>query len=129
MSGRIVHFEIPFDDADRAHSFYEQAFGWKLDRMPDMGYTLVSTGPVSAEGMPTEPGFINGGMLSREYAPGSGPIVVIDVADLDAAIARVEELGAETVVGRTEVGDMGWSAYFKDTEGNIVGLWQTAGTG
>ena len=31
MSGRIVHFEIPFDDGDRARSFYKDAFGWKLD--------------------------------------------------------------------------------------------------
>jgi hypothetical protein len=129
MSGRIVHFEIPFDDGDRAHSFYEQAFGWSLNRIPDMGYTMVSTGPVSEEGIPTEPGFINGGMLSLEYAPSSGPIVVIDVTDLDAALAKVVELGAETVVERTEVGEMGWSAYFRDPEGNVMGLWQSANPG
>jgi len=40
-----VHFEIPFDDGERASSFYADAFGWKLDAMPDMHYVLVTTGP------------------------------------------------------------------------------------
>jgi hypothetical protein len=79
--------------------------------------------------MPTEPGFINGGMLDRAYNAATGPIVVIDVTDLDSALAKVEELGGEIVVGRTQVADMGWSAYFRDTEGNVMGLWQSATAG
>jgi hypothetical protein len=129
MSGRIVHFEIPFDDAGRAHAFYEQAFGWNLNHLAEMNYTMVTTGPVSEQGMPTEPGFINGGMLDRAYNAATGPIVVIDVTDLDSALAKVEELGGEIVVGRTQVADMGWSAYFRDTEGNVMGLWQSATAG
>ena len=65
MSGRVVHFEVPFDDGDRARSFYKEAFGWQIMEMPEMGYTIVMTGPSDDSG-PTEPGFINGGMLSRE---------------------------------------------------------------
>ena len=61
---RVVHFEVPFDDADRAHTFYREAFGWQLQSMPGMGYTLVTSGPTGERG-PTEPGFINGGMMSR----------------------------------------------------------------
>jgi uncharacterized protein len=125
MSGRIVHFEIPYDDGERAHAFYEKAFGWKLDRMPEMSYTMVSTGPSGDQG-PTEPGFINGGMFDRSDNGAPGAVVVIDVDDIDAALATVTELGGESLVGRTPVGEMGWSAYFKDTEGNLVGLWQTA---
>lgn len=124
----MVHFEIPFDDADRAHNFYETVFGWNLDRIPDLDYTMVSTGP-SGETGPTEPGFINGGMFKREDDTPPGTQVVIDVDDIDAALAKVEELGGEAVVGRSPVGDMGWSAYFKDTEGNVVGLWQSAPQG
>ena len=30
MSGRVVHFEMPFDDGDRASDFYTRAFGWQL---------------------------------------------------------------------------------------------------
>ena len=125
MSGRVVHFEIPFDDSERAHEFYDRAFGWQLNDMPEMSYTLVSTGPSGEEG-PTEPGFIGGGMMNRDDSPSPGPIVVIDVEDLDSALVTIEELGGKTVVGRTPVGEMGFSAYFKDTEDNLMGLWQTA---
>jgi predicted enzyme related to lactoylglutathione lyase len=124
MSGRVVHFEIPFDDADRARAFYRDVFGWQLLEMPDMSYTLVMTGPSGDEG-PTEPGFVNGGMLRRE-GPTHSPVLVIDVEDIDATLATIEQQGGETLVGRQQVGDMGWAAYFKDAEGNTLGLWQTA---
>jgi predicted enzyme related to lactoylglutathione lyase len=125
MSGQVVHFEISFDDAERAHAFYEKVFGWDLNHIPEMDYTMVSTGPSGEQG-PTEPGFINGGMFQKEDASTPGTTVVIDVDDIDAALAKVEELGGQSVVGRTPVGDMGWSAYFLDTEGNRIGLWESA---
>lgn len=123
MSGRVVHFEIPFDDGDRARAFYREAFGWQLQDW-EGSYTLATTGPTGETG-PQEAGFINGGMMRRE-GPGDGPIVVIDVDDIDAALAKVEELGGQTLLGRQAVGEMGWTAYFKDVEGNSIGLWQTA---
>ncbi len=129
MSGRVVHFEIPYDDGDRARSFYKEIFGWQLVTMPEMGgYTLVTTGPSGDQG-PTEPGFINGGMLSREQGATSGPVVVVDVPSIDAALEKIDTLGGSTVVGKTPVGDMGFAAYFTDPEGNVVGLWETAGQG
>jgi len=124
MSGRVVHFEIPFDDGDRALAFYGEIFGWDLMVMPEMSYTLATTGPSGDEG-PSEPGFVNGGMLRRE-SPTEGPIIVIDVDDIDATLAKVEAQGGQTLLGRQQVGEMGWAAYFKDVEGNTMGLWQTA---
>jgi uncharacterized protein len=125
MAGRVVHFEIPFEDGDRAQQFYKSAFDWQLQGMPGMGYVLVSTGPTGETG-PTEPGFVNGGMLSREDSPSAAPVIVVDVESIDDALRRIGELGGETVVGKQPVGDMGFSAYVKDTEGNVVGLWETA---
>ena len=124
MSGRVVHFEIPFDDGDRARAFYRDAFGWQLQEWDEGSYTLVTTGP-SGETGPEESGFINGGMMRRE-GPGDGPIIVIDVEDIDAALENIEKLGGQTLLGRQAVGEMGWAAYFKDVEGNSMGLWQTA---
>jgi hypothetical protein len=124
MSGRVVHFEIPFDDGDRARAFYREAFGWQLQEWEEGSYTLVTTGPTGDNGA-EEPGFINGGMMRRE-SPGDGPIVVIDVEDIDAALENIEKLGGKTLLGRQPVGEMGWAAYFKDVEGNSMGLWQTA---
>ena len=124
MSGRVVHFEIPFDDGDRARSFYEQAFGWQLMPVPGMDYTMAMVGPSGDQG-PTEAGFINGGMMQREE-PFTAPNLVIDVDDLEDALAAIEAAGGTTVQERQAVGDMGFTAYFRDPEGNLLGLWETA---
>ena len=128
MSGRVVHFEIPFDDAERARGFYEELFGWQIQEMPGMDYTIVSTGPSGEQG-PTEPGYIGGGMLSRQQAATSGPVLVVDVDSIDETLQRIGGMGGSTVVGRTPVGEMGFAAYFTDPEGNVVGLWETAKSG
>jgi predicted enzyme related to lactoylglutathione lyase len=127
MSGRVVHFEIPFDDGDRARAFYSQAFGWQMMPMPEMGYTIVMSGPSGEQG-PTEPGFINGGMMQRQE-PFTSPNLVLDVDNLESALKAVNAAGGTTVSERQAVGDMGFTAYFKDTEGNLVGLWETAPSG
>ncbi|MGH3457017.1 VOC family protein [Aeromicrobium sp.] len=124
MSGRIVHFEIPVDDRERANAFYEKTFGWQLASMPGMGYTLVTTGPSGDTG-PTEPGYINGGMLLRQE-PITAPVLVVDVDDIDAALKTIGELGGSTLRDKEPVGDMGFAAYFTDPEGNVIGLWETA---
>ncbi|HEX6324960.1 MAG TPA: VOC family protein [Jiangellaceae bacterium] len=126
MAGRVVHFEIPFDDGQRARSFYRDAFGWELQEVPEMDYTMVSSGPSGEQG-PTEPGYIGGGMLDRSVSPAPGPVIVIDVDDIDAALERITQLGGSPVVGRTPVADMGFSAYFTDPEGNVMGLWESTG--
>ena len=126
MSARVVHFEIPFDDADRARSFYRDVFDWQIMAMPEMGYNMVSTGPTSDQGMPTEPGFIGGGMLQRQ-TPVATPVITLQVDDIDAALVAVEKHGGKSLGDKMAVGDMGFAAYFNDSEGNLMGLWQNAG--
>lgn len=123
MPGQVVHFEIPHDDGDRAREFYGKAFGWELMSLPDMGYTLVTTGPSGEQG-PTEPGYINGGLMQRE-GDFVGPNIVIDVDNIEDALQAVNDAGGTTVQERMEVGDMGYAAYFTDTEGNLLGIWET----
>lgn len=123
MTGRVVHFEVPYEDRARAHDFYRAVFGWTLDAWGEGDYTMVTTGPSGQTG-PSEPGFVNGGMMHRE-APVTAPVVVVEVDDIDAALAQIERLGGTTAVGRQPVGDFGFSAYFTDPEGNLLGLWQS----
>jgi predicted enzyme related to lactoylglutathione lyase len=125
MSDRVVHFEVPFDDGDRARSFYKEIFGWDVTEMPGMDYTMVTSGP-SGDNGPTEPGFINGGMMSRKDSPASGPVVTIDVDDIDATLIKIEDTGGSRLGDKAAVGGMGFAAYFKDSEGNVLGLWQSA---
>jgi hypothetical protein len=125
MSGRVVHFEIPYDDGARARRFYGETFGWQLQEMPGMEYTLVMSGP-SGDSGPSEAGFINGGMLAREESAAPGPVVVIDVDSIDAKVITIQETGGSVVVPKQPVGGMGFTAYVKDSEGNVLGLWETA---
>lgn len=122
---KVVHFEVPFDDGPRAVHFYREAFGWQLNSMPQMQYTMVTTIDTDDQGRPVEAGGINGGMLARQ-GPITAPVITIGVEDLDDALARVEKLGGKVAIGRQKVGEMGFSAYFHDTEGNLIGLWQNA---
>jgi predicted enzyme related to lactoylglutathione lyase len=125
MTGRVVHFEVPADDVNRAKEFYHQAFGWQLRTMPELDYTTITTTQSDQSGRPTEAGAINGGMMQR--MPGfGGAVVTIEVDDVDAALTKVEGLGGKTLVSKQSVGDMGFAGYFADTEGNVIGLWQNA---
>jgi len=35
---KVVHFEIPIDDPDRAAGFYRDALGWEISRSGDEPY-------------------------------------------------------------------------------------------
>ena len=130
--GKVVHFEIPADDLDRARTFYGKVFGWRIDTMPMPGggeYTGLTTTAVDEKTMtPTEPGAINGGMMQRDAAT-PAPVITIDVEDIDAALAEIEAAGGSTVTPRTAIPGMGAFGYFKDSEGNVMGLWETVSTG
>ena len=126
MSGRVVHFEVPFDDGDRARAFYSDVFGWKTQEMPEMQYTMVMTGPVDDNGMPTEPAYINGGLFQRQEKV-NVPVITIEVDSIDESLPRVEASGGTTVEGKLAVGGMGFVAYVNDSEGNLIGLWENAG--
>jgi predicted enzyme related to lactoylglutathione lyase len=125
MSGEVVHFEIPHDNAERARKFYAAVFGWKMNAMPEMGYTLVSTTESDQDGRPKEIGSINGGMGNRK-APLDHPTVTIAVDEIDVALKAIEKHGGKTLQKKTPIGDgsMGFTGYFKDSEGNVIGLWQ-----
>jgi uncharacterized protein len=124
MAGRVVHFEIPAEDQDRAKEFYTAAFGWNINAMPEIGYTSLGTTPTDGQGMPTEPGAINGGMFRREGEL-TGPIITVDVDDIDATLEKIRSLGGSIVRAKGAVPQMGYFAYFRDSEGNVMGLWQT----
>ena len=120
---KVVHFEIPVDNLDRAKKFYQSLFGWQLTDVPGMNYTMVTTVPTNGGHIPKEPGAINGGIMKR-MAKDETPIVVINVASIDDYLKKIERSGGKTVIPKQQVGDMGLYARISDTEGNIIGLWQ-----
>lgn len=111
---RVIHFEIPVDNPDRAIKFYGTVFGWKTEKWQGPSdYWMVSTG----EG----PG-INGGFLLRK--PGMSVVNTVDVASLDDSIKLVEKSGGAIVLERMAIPGVGYLAYGKDPDGNIFGMMQ-----
>jgi uncharacterized protein len=125
---KVVHFEIPVDDEGRAKEFYASAFDWELNDN-DMGggniYTTATTVPIDDQMRPKESGAINGGIMKRS-ANTRSPVITIGVDSIDEALKKVEASGGSTITPRTPIPDMGAFAYFKDSEGNTMGLWETA---
>jgi uncharacterized protein len=122
----VVHFEIPADDPKRASKFYNDAFGWHIQQWESMPYWMVSTAESDEMGVPKKPGAINGGLAARE-GPLKSIVVTVMVDDVDKALEKIERVGGKTVQKKQAIGDMGFTAYFTDSEGNVVGLFQTAG--
>jgi predicted enzyme related to lactoylglutathione lyase len=121
----VVHFEIPVDDADRARAFYGSAFDWGTQLMEEYDYTVVLTTPIDERTQaPTEPGAINGGLTPRTTETPT-PRIVIQVESIDESLKKIEAEGGSTVSPRAEMPGMGAYAYFKDPEGNLLGLWET----
>lgn len=117
---KIVHFELPFDDAERANRFYAEVFGWESHKWEGpQEYYLQETG------LQEEPG-IGGALAPRErMAAGGGTHVVIGVDDLEAYVAKVTAAGCAIVTPRTAIPGVGWFADFRDTEGNVMGMFQS----
>ncbi|HVZ11111.1 MAG TPA: VOC family protein [Candidatus Paceibacterota bacterium] len=124
---RVVHFEIPVDDIERAKKFYAENFGWNLIQSgPEFGnYVVVQTGPTDAKGMPQESAFINGGLFKRS-PDAKGPILVIAVDDCDASVKKIEASGGKLVGEILDIPTVGRYARVLDSEGNEVAILKPA---
>jgi len=121
MPNPIVHFEIPADDVARAQTFYQSVFGWKIKQMP------MPAGGIEYYGVTTrnegQPG-INGGLMKRNM-PGQPFANYVAVKSIDEFLARVTASGGSVILPRQEIAPgMGSIAVFKDTEENMMGLYQ-----
>lgn len=122
---KVIHFEIPFDNSQRAQKFYKEIFGWQINILPEMDYYMVNTVETDPNTMiPKEPGAINGGMLQRDPS-GPNPVIVIGVNPIDDYLTKIEKAGGKVVMPKIAIGKFGFYARVSDTEGNIIGLWQT----
>jgi uncharacterized protein len=114
MSKRnVVHVEIPAANVEAAGKFYQDLFGWKLQPIPEMNYTMWEAGDGSAGGFPE---------VSDE-APAGHVLVYIHSDDIDADLKHVEKLGGKVIHPKAEIPQTGWYAFFEDPTGNVLGLY------
>ncbi len=122
---KVVHFEIPADDMKKAAEWYKKVFGWNTEEASDMPYVMATTVERDENHMPKEVGAINGGFYERnDNGASKNPVIVIKVGDIDESMEKIKTEGGEIVMDKMEISDMGLYAQFKDSEGNIMGIWQ-----
>jgi len=130
VSHGVVHFEVPAEDPDKLSDFYTKLFDWKINKVPMGGnndYWVVSTVDTTEQGMPTEPGAINGGIYKRQ-GPQDRTMNYVNVESVDDYVKKATGLGATVVVQKTPIPGMGWFAQVTDPQGNTFGLFQNDGS-
>ena len=120
---RVTHFEIHAADPAALIAFYTALFEWKFQEWAGGSYWLIETGPKTEAG-------INGGMVPRRGpSPAEGAAVnayvcTVQVASVDDSIAKALSLGGTLALPKMGIPTVGWLAYVKDPDGNILGLMQ-----
>ncbi len=116
----VVHFELPYENVERAAAFYQRAFGWQTQQFgADMGnYVVVTT--ATKDVVPDAPrGAINGGLYQKKPDfPAQYPSVVIGVEDLHRSVQAVRDAGGEVLGEPVEIPGVGLYVSFLDTERN-----------
>jgi hypothetical protein len=126
----VVHFELPAGDKKRMSDFYTNVFGWKTQQLgPEMGdYVIAHTTETSDDGMPKNPGAINGGFFTKSDEPGMNSVnIVINVEDINEHIKKVQAAGGTVQGDVMPIPGIGLYAAFVDTEGNRIGMLQPQG--
>lgn len=126
----IVHFEIPSDNLERTKKFYNELFGWKIEKVPGTAqkeYWTFSTttndkSSSSADGG-GEQRTISGGMMERQM-PQEPIMIYIGVNSVTEYSNKVERLGGKVIKQKTEVPGYGWFTICTDTENNGFALWE-----
>ena len=117
MGSPVVHFEFWSKDPAKVSNFYEQAFGWKINHVPEMDYRVVETGGE---------GGINGGIMTPKEGAWPGNMAFyIGVDDLDAAGTKVKAAGGRMLAEKVAVPNMGEFSLFADPEGRVLGMWKS----
>jgi uncharacterized protein len=124
----VVHFEMPYENAERVTKFYKKAFGWGMQLMPgeEMGnYITAQTAETDENRMVKTPGTINGGFFAKKPDwPAQYPSVIISVNDIKQAMKDVSEAGGKVLGESVEIPGIGLYVSFTDTEGNRASLLQ-----
>jgi len=115
MSKRnIVHVEIPAVNVDGAGKFYQDLFGWKIQPIPEMNYTMWEAGEGDEYG-----GFPQ---VSQDN-PAGQVLVYIASDDIEADLKQVEKLGGKVLHAKDEIPGTGWFGIFQDPTGNVLAVY------
>jgi uncharacterized protein len=111
MSHPVIHAEIRSQDPDATRAFFAELFGWQYSDGAFPGYTFVDPGVEGA--LPTAIGPLQGGA--------DAVLFFVGVEDVDATLARAEQLGGKTIQPAQHVPGVTFGV-FADAQGHLVGV-------
>lgn len=109
----IVHIEIPAADVAKAGQFYKDLFGWQIQDIPEMNYTMWDAGNGSAGGF---------NPLGAEVKPGD-VLIYVNSEDIEADLKKAKSLGATITHEKSEIPGTGFYGMFRDPTGNVIALY------
>jgi predicted enzyme related to lactoylglutathione lyase len=119
MPNTVNWFEIPVVNLDRAAAFYDRLLQTTL-RKEIFGKYPMAIFQSAKDG-------VGGAILLDPMRKPStdGTLVYLDArGDLDGSLRRAADMHAEVILPRTDIGEPGFIAILRDSEGNLVGLHQ-----
>lgn len=118
MGQPVVHFEVIGKDGDKLRSYYGELFGWEFNTDNEMGYgTLSREDNLAADGSG-----IGGGVGTAPEGYEGHVTFYVFSDDIEASLAKAEELGGTRVMGPDTVMPGLELGQFKDPEGHLIGL-------
>jgi uncharacterized protein len=113
-------FEIYVQDLPRAKGFYETVLGTELKPLnsPFPGMEFLAF-PMAQEGYGAA-----GALVKMSGGPGGGNATVVYFSCEDCAVeeGRVAKAGGKVEKSKMSIGEYGFIALVRDTEGNMIGL-------
>jgi len=109
---RLDYVELPGIDIAATRAFYEAAFGWTMTEFAPT-YAATTTGDTDI------------GLDADQADRPKAPLPVIQVSDLEAALAAVESAGG-TIVKPIYAFPGGRRFHFRDPSGNELAAWEAA---
>ncbi len=118
MGQPVVHFEVIGKDADKLQSYYAELFGWEINADNPMKYGMVARDDnTGADGVG-----IGGGVGTGPPGYEGHVTFYVAVPDVEAALAKAEELGGTRIMGPEKIMDTVELGLFKDPEGHVIGV-------
>jgi predicted enzyme related to lactoylglutathione lyase len=111
MAHPVIHAEIRSADPDATRAFFRELFGWAYSDGAFPGSTFADTGVEGA--LPTAIGPLQGG--------GDAVLFFVGVEDVEATLARAEQLGGKTIQPAQSVPGVTFGV-FADPQGHLVGV-------
>ncbi len=118
MGQPVIHFEVIGKDGDKLKGYYTELFDWDIDSDNEMNYGMVQRdGNTNPDGVG-----IGGGIAGGPEGYEGHVMFYVEVPDVEAALAKAEELGGKRVMGPDTIMDSLTLGHFTDPEGHLIGV-------